>query len=305
MAAAGLTGPTTDATTWGPLAELRGGPVTLTDTELRAAASASGHPESELFAALRADRARAPSVLVFRQQTGILGSGAPEWMSLPKSLRDELTGVTPTTTKAASGTVAAGKTASGTTSSGTTSAEKASSTENADPTGVGSQVEYILPFIVYYVARDDGDLGRQRPRRLPRSRTRTTGRCFCDIVLKGVGPGPVVLRDGPGHGASRQQRRHEHEQVGLHRERTVDRAHPARPRPPLSLSPSGARPCTWTPSGSRWRRRRSPTLDPSGTPRWSWRTGWRASPGSRAVAVSGRLAAAPRSSAAWSQRSPR
>lgn len=198
------------------LAAFRAADPTLDDAQVRAAATHGGFPESELFDALRDARQAPASVLVFRHQTGVLGSGAPEWNALPQTLRDELTG------EAQSATNGSGKTKSNGSGKTKPNASDLSNPTAAEATsGGGGDIELKstwgdvvkiigLPgttftgssvYATYYIASNrliwaDDDLEvypGAKGAAVPGSQRRV----FCDTVVKGVGPGLVVLRDGP------------------------------------------------------------------------------------------------------------
>ncbi len=105
--------------------------------DLQARAHLDGYAPADLFASLRATRRAPRRVLVYRAQTAILGSSAPDPESLPATLK---------------GLLVTGKT-------------WADDTLEKYPGAVLNQGE-----------------GR---------------RVFCDSVVRGAGPGLVVLRDGP------------------------------------------------------------------------------------------------------------
>lgn len=75
----------------GPLlTELTAGGLTITAEQLRVRARAENFDTADVIAALRADQADPGQVLVFRAQSSILGSTAPEFATLPDSLREAL-----------------------------------------------------------------------------------------------------------------------------------------------------------------------------------------------------------------------
>ncbi|QJY47963.1 hypothetical protein [Pseudonocardia broussonetiae] len=141
--------------------------------ELQERARAEGFAEAQLFDALRAARPRPRQVAVFRAQTGIFASTAPEWRALPRSLRVDLIE------------------AVGDLKPPATFGDKKLQELFYD-VSYGSQ---------YFSTRPDssiqlawvGDTLERYPGAAAGPDARNV---FCDVVVRGLGPGPVVLRDG-------------------------------------------------------------------------------------------------------------
>jgi hypothetical protein len=194
-----------------PLAALRTAHSTLDDAQVRAAATHGGFVESALFDALRDSRIAPSAVLVFRNQTGILGGGAPEWNSLPESLRKELTGAGASAPAPPPGQPAKAKPSA-------SAVSQPSAKNNGGGSGSGSgggsggtiTGSVILPgttftassvYLTYYISANRLVWAEDSLEVYPGAKTGPAGdhtrRVFCDTVVKGVGPGVVVLRDGP------------------------------------------------------------------------------------------------------------
>lgn len=170
---------------------LAAGVTSLSADELATRADQDGFAVADVMAALRAARSAPRGVVVFHAQTAILGSGAPEWFSLPKSLRDDLTTdkLAPTGAPGASSLVHA--------------LAKPAATGPAAimTTTTAYEIEDVLyPDYLLTI----GGLSRlvwaeDTLEAYPGGRDGAGNRLvFCDQVVRGVGPGPVVLRDGDG-----------------------------------------------------------------------------------------------------------